>query len=77
MGLQNAFMSGFLKFGEKVADQKALISFFERWMGFVHSAGYGRLFNEGVIKSAVLSVNLCMIAYFSVIIVGCREINRK
>ncbi|CAK8712104.1 MAG: hypothetical protein CDV28_10229 [Candidatus Electronema aureum] len=40
MGLQNAFMSGFLKFGGQGTVQQILIPTFERWMGFVHHDGH-------------------------------------
>ncbi len=40
MGLQNAFMAGFLKFGGQGTVQQILIPTFERWMGFVHPDGH-------------------------------------
>jgi len=40
LGLQNAFMAGFLKFGARDIVRSTLIPFFERWMGFVHPDGH-------------------------------------
>lgn len=39
-GAQNAFMAGFLRFGESDQVKKALVPAFERWMGFIHPFGH-------------------------------------
>ncbi len=46
MGLQDVFKKRFLQFGAQDNVKQALVPAFERWMGFVHSAGYGSLFND-------------------------------
>jgi hypothetical protein len=44
--LRDVFKARFLQFGAQDNVRQALVPAFERWMGFVHSAGYGSLFND-------------------------------
>lgn len=44
--LRDVFKARFLQFGAQNNVKQALVPAFERWMGFVHSDGRGRLFND-------------------------------